>query len=317
MLKRTVVLLCAVFQTSSSTWEIASKTGPDPRYINEIVSTEQGLMIFGGKNNRNDGFNDLWKWNGEKWEMISIGVSPRWDHGIAYMGKQNKLVVFGGRLFNTETGEKKRLELGDSWVYQNGTWKILELMGPGPRSSFSISYDEKRDRVVLFGGRSDQEIFNDTWEFDGTEWQKIQVSGPGGKYGHSMCYDKKSESMYLFGGFDGNGLLDDFWNWNGDEWMFINNGNKPSPRMAHAMQFNNRGLAILFGGYATTGVSTELWIWNDGQWTLSNSSDGPGARLSHALGYDSTNDIFLLFGGSSDFGQGFFPNTWSLKLNEY
>ncbi len=56
MLKRTVVLFCAVFQTSSSTWEIVSNTGLEPRYINEIVSTEQGLMIFGGKNNRNDDF---------------------------------------------------------------------------------------------------------------------------------------------------------------------------------------------------------------------------------------------------------------------
>jgi hypothetical protein len=39
-----------------------------------------------------------------------------------------------------------------------------------------MAYDSSRDRVVLFGGVTDnpQHMLNDIWEFDGTAWvQKL------------------------------------------------------------------------------------------------------------------------------------------------
>jgi hypothetical protein len=68
--------------------------------------------------------------------------------------------------------------LGDLWAWNGVEWRKLadaSSAGPAPRAMGHLAYDQRRDRVVLFGGRKgwpDGDL-NDTWEWDGATWRRI------------------------------------------------------------------------------------------------------------------------------------------------
>lgn len=295
-------------------WKIVSTKGPEPRYINKLVSTDQGLLMFGGKNSTNNGFDDLWLWQEGEWQLLGNGATKRWDHSFSYNTDDKKLILFGGRSFSDEAEEKLRMDLGDTWVYKNNNWVKLEIEGPSNRSSHAMTYDQKNGKVVMFGGRNEQEILRDTWIFDGAKWVLLEATGPAARYGHTLVYDEKTRLSYLFGGFDGKKLLNDFWTFNGQEWIELSVESGPSARMAHTMKFDNQGEGLLFSGWDDSNqVSDEMWIWKENEWSKIENNNGPQARLSAALGFNNIANEFILFGGSSKFGDGFFTETWRLK----
>lgn len=297
-------------------WQIAATDGPEPRYINQMVFANNGLIVFGGKNSSSDGFNDLWLWENDKWSFIAKGATKRWDHSYTYMENEDQLFLFGGRALKNSRESDERIDLNDSWIYKGGEWKVLNISNPNPRSSHSMVFDANRKEVILFGGRS-KEVFDDTWSFDGANWKKLEVSGPSKRYGHSVTYDPSSKAVYLFGGYNGKKLLNDLWMFNEYGWTEVETEVKPSPRMAHAMQFDNKGNAVLFGGWSDSkSVSDELWYWKDSKWTLTSFINSPEGRLSCAIGFNEIDDTFILFGGSTGFGGEFLPETWKLNMVE-
>ncbi|WP_190810968.1 kelch repeat-containing protein [Flagellimonas sp. S3867] len=312
---RIIILFLIVSVAScSSKWEVASSIGPEPRYISQLISIDNNLILFGGKNDTKD-FNDLWSWNGSKWNLIGNGATKRWDHSYVYMKNFNQIFLFGGRAFEETEGKEERIELNDNWVYINNTWKQLKIESPEKRSAHTLVFNEKIGSVILFGGRNNEMVFNDTWSFNGKEWKKLNSLGPKGRFGHTLKYDKISENIYLFGGHDGKNLLNDLWVFDGVQWIEINSGVKPSPRMAHAMEFDNNGNAILFGGWDNkNSVSNELWLLKKKIWTQINTETKPQARLAHAIGFDQSNNEFIMFGGSSGFNGKFLSETWKFIL---
>ncbi len=85
-------------------------------------------------------------------------------HGMAYATACNRVVLFGGRLTNTQ-------KYDDTWEWDGiaQTWTQYAQSGtrPSKRHGHSMAYDSKRGRVVLFGGQD--ENFNgltDTWEYN-------------------------------------------------------------------------------------------------------------------------------------------------------
>ena len=200
-------------------WEEIEIEGPGPRYVNQMVSTPNGLVLFGGKNNSNDGFDDLWSWNGESWTKLTNGATQRWDHGVAYMAQQNKLIVFGGRQLHRTDDIEERIELNDTWIYKDDQWLKVGGKGPGARSSFGMTYDSLRDRVIIFGGRKNAVLMGDTWEFDGDTWIRVSESGPEARYGQTLSYDNRSNTTHMFGGYGEEGLLGDHWMWDGEQWV--------------------------------------------------------------------------------------------------
>ncbi len=307
-----IVLL--LFQ-GTDVWRIAANDGPSPRYVNQIVSTGESLLLFGGKHSDSDGFDDLWEWKEGQWQLLGNGASKRWDHSCVYMGNRNQLMLFGGRAFRETGGEEERVDLNESWVYANEEWERLAIDGPGARSSHGMAYLAEKQQVTLFGGRNGRDLLGDTWTFDGEAWSQLQIDGPSNRYGHAMAYDLASKRVYLFGGFDGDRLLDDWWAFDGETWKEIEVSVKPAARMAHAMQFDQEGNGVLFGGWDDSNqVSNELWVWSNGAWEQRSTENAPQARLSCALGYDAMNDELILFGGSTGFGEGFLSETWALSL---
>lgn len=312
-MKPILIILALQLSINNYEWQIVSDDGPEPRYINNLVYAKNALLLYGGKNNKNKGFDDLWEWKDNKWNLIGKGAPKRWDHSFTYMNNLDLIFLFGGRTFTEKRGKEERTDLNDNWIYKNGQWKKLEIDSPEPRSSHTLTYFQDDNQVILFGGRNSDEIFEDTWIFDGINWNRLEIAGPKGRYGHTMTYDPESKTIFLFGGHDGKKLLNDFWAYNGEEWIEIKSEKKPSPRMAHTMQFDNNGTAILFGGWDNS-VSGELWFWIDNQWRLSDMKQSPQARLSATIGYDELHNEFILFGGSTGFSGQFLPETWRLSL---
>jgi len=75
----------------------------------------------------------------------------------------------------------------------------LPEFGPRPRHHHAMAYDAARDRVVLFGGQADEDVFGDTWEWDGLSWTPF-AAGPHALIWHAMAYDANRQRTVLFGG---------------------------------------------------------------------------------------------------------------------
>ena len=87
--------------------------------------------------------------------------------GATYDSRRGMVVVFGGL-----GGDGN---LGDTWGFDGTRWTKLSDSGPEARSMGHLAYDARRERIVLFGGRTSYPDGdkNDTWEFDGTQWRAV------------------------------------------------------------------------------------------------------------------------------------------------
>jgi len=89
-------------------WKKISTEGPSTRRGAKMVyhAELKAIFLFGGYDLELGGYdlekgylNDLWKWDGKKWEMIiSKGEmpSPRASYALAYDSNKNKILLFGG-----------------------------------------------------------------------------------------------------------------------------------------------------------------------------------------------------------------------------
>lgn len=102
---------------------------------------------------------------------------------------------------------------GGTWLWDESGWEQLFLeREPHTRTNAAMVYDGQRERVVLFGGVYEEQLFGDTWEFDGENWQKLDLPNhPSERWGHVMFYDPQQQRIILFGGWSKEGPQDDMW----------------------------------------------------------------------------------------------------------
>ncbi|MFO1076440.1 MAG: hypothetical protein U1E73_01800 [Planctomycetota bacterium] len=110
-----------------------------------------GTVLFGGGTLSGTYYGDTMYWTGSDW-IYTLGGSAwpaaRMGHDMVTDTARGRIVMFGG--YNGTT-------LGDTWqlraTYYGPQWTQMATIGtPGPRQSHAMAYDQKRDRVVLFGG---------------------------------------------------------------------------------------------------------------------------------------------------------------------
>jgi hypothetical protein len=148
--------------------------------------------------------NELHEFNGTNWATKSLAVrpSPRARTAFAYNSIANKLVIFGG--VKPETEYRTETINTDTWEYNGSVW--TQIIGPGPsvRRDATMTYDSKRNKMVLYAGINAQGFLNDTWEFDGTTWSDVSASAGrpdlSGRIKHSMAYDELNERIIVNGG---------------------------------------------------------------------------------------------------------------------
>lgn len=199
------------YQTNSWTQKnpIAS---PDGRYNHAMAydSKHRRVMLFGGFDTPSPGLygDDTWAYDyvNNTWSQRFPLNKPsaRCSHSIVYNSNSDRLILFGGWTGSTR--------LNDTWAYdfsKNNWTKMNPITSPSGRHEYSMSYDSKIDRVILFGG--DTGIFgNDTWAYDykNDSWKPLlPLKSPSVGIGHEMVYDSQSDVIVLFGGTRGTAAL--------------------------------------------------------------------------------------------------------------
>ena len=179
-----------------------------------------------------------------------------------------------------------------------GGWKMISEKGPSARHVGCIAYDQKREKIVLFGGSDYTKPYNDTWEWDGTQWTKINVDGPSPRWGSTMVYDPEKKVIILFGGAYSNTPNNDIWEYNGIQWKELKvNSTIPKPRRGHVMVYDeNRKVMIMFGGADNYEFFNDTWVWDGKNWKF-ETDQVPSARAYSSMVYDSKRKHCILFGG--------------------
>ena len=274
------------------------------------------VVLFGGADDAKVCV-DTWEWDGKLWTLKSQdGPGPRTFPAMAYDGLRKRVILFGGNrvLFGRNPDENRFLD--DTWEWDGRRWTRLEVAGPTPRAEAAMAFDDKRGRVVLFGGHNRTgeggNRLGDTWEWDGQKWIEIRVAGPSPRNGAAQVYDSARGIIVLFGGSTQQGVSGETWEWDGARWV-ENRAALTQGRFNCVMAYDSvRRKVYRFGGrYAGKPVG-DTWEYDGIRWKHLNSS-GPSPRNHTAMAYDARREKTILFGGH-DFGAqevtNVFGDTW-------
>jgi len=183
----------------------------------EAAPADIRVQVFDARRHR---FVALAGTDNSAWEL-SISGTPRWKpiHTIApqpipngraiYDPKRDRLLI----LEDTNFQELWALPLSGP-----ASWTHLSSSGesPSPRYGYSLIYDEKRDRLVLFNGHSILGNGHGPWTLPLSgpfQWQKLSPTGwgPWADFGQSAIYDPLRDRMVVFGGEYFYNELNDAW----------------------------------------------------------------------------------------------------------
>jgi hypothetical protein len=218
---------------------------------------------------------------------------------------------------------------------------------PGPRSEMMGALDEKRDRVVFFGGdiglpkqcNPAPKQVDELWTYDTKCKQFHQVdaaNGPGARARGAAEYDAKGDRLVIFGGryrmaaMGAYTLYDDVWALDlaAMTWAQLDPGGKgPKPRAstATAIDTTTNELIVFGGNTSTSGLSfspqSDVWAFDldKHSWrSIKTTGKGPAARLFHAAAIDpSTETLYVFSGGDANAFQGpFLRDLWALDLKQ-
>jgi len=208
------------------------------------------VVLFGGS--LGDGISDTWIYHihNNTWIEMSPNVQPpkRGYAAITYNHWNNTVMLFGGR--------RNFGRYLDTWFYdtaQNNWTEMKPKTNPKERSGMSMCYDEKNDKVIMFGG---DRTSNDTWVYDPqlNNWTEMfPKTHPPARDCYTLGYSSgKLDGVLLFGGYDWPTYYNDNWLYN----YSSNNWTQLTPSMismreregAAMIYDDNNDAYLLFGG---------------------------------------------------------------------
>lgn len=126
---------------------------------------------------------------------------------------------------------------GTTWEWNGTAWVTRDVPGPAQRSAHGLVYDERRGKVVLFGGSGPGRL-GDTWEWDGERWTRFEEPGPPARVAPGLAYDSKRGRTLLFGGGGADGALGDTWVFDGTTWEQLDIAGPP-PRLSPGLAYSS------------------------------------------------------------------------------
>jgi len=113
---------------------------------------------------------------------------------MAYDAARSRTVVFGGN--------DAQQFFDDTWLWDGTSWTLVPaLVAPRARVDAAMTYDGRRQRVVMFGGMIRGPAMDtpgaDMWEWDGSVWTKYDASGraaPAMRAFHALFYDERRDT---------------------------------------------------------------------------------------------------------------------------
>jgi N-acetylneuraminic acid mutarotase len=244
-------------------WTLKGRSGNERSGAGLAYDSKRNKIYSFGGYNGDSSLSDLRVLENGAWKAVTyLPQMTAAEPGFVYDVERDRLVLFGGSAgrgkANSETWEWD----GNAWTKFNGT-------GPGARQAFSMVYDTKRKKTVLYGGMgtAPDQLFHDTWEFDGLVWVKVSEEGPGARSSAGFAYDAANDIMIIFGGMGKEGFTNDTWGWNGKTWKQLA-ASGPSARVMGYMAFDkNRNRIVLFGGRpGWPNDVNDTWEWNGKEW---------------------------------------------------
>lgn len=306
---RTHTLLLALAAPALATPLLDAQSWTQQNPLNKPGPRRAGAMAFDVMGNRviiNGGtiaspgqiINETWTFNGANWTQLSpTNPGPaRWGHQIVRDTMNNRLVTFGGRS-PTINGLSN-----DTWSWNGSNWSALTpMVSPTPRFRYGMVFDNRRNVVVLFGGRTATGNTNQTWEFDGINWAQITTANaPSPREDMVMAFDEATASTVVFGGLDNDTatLLGDTWEYRGIDWVEAAPASSPSPRYRAAGVYDSeRQRVVVYGGYDGTAFRTDTFEYSGSDWLPVAVGAASANSTEMYYAYDPARDRFVTFGG--------------------
>jgi hypothetical protein len=247
---------------------------------------------------------DTWLWGGARWERAP-GPHPRARRYAALAGDlaRKRVVLFGG---GCDAGNT--VICGDTWLWDGTRWtEAHPRVSPTPRQNHAMAYDEKRQRVVLYGGTAAGAFANGTWEWDGTSWTRSDPSpSPGNREGHAMAYDARRGKVVLYGGSGTSspacgGECADTWEWDGRTWSKIGDVASTPARRFATLAYDRMLERVLLSGGTGRGcphfLCNDILQWDGAAWSRLDLFPTPGPRRQHAMAWDDARGEMVVYGG--------------------
>jgi hypothetical protein len=197
---------------------------------------------------------------------------------------------------------------------------------PSVAEDCAMIYDPVKHRIVLFGGKNDDnQNVNDVWAFDLEQnaWQKIAVGGesPPPSEDHVGIYDPIGYRMIVHGGEDGSP-----WNntWSFDlaahRWRDMTDSTAPA-REDHTAIFDGHGKRmVIFGGrdyyndkiYEIRALDLDPGSPTFEKWqNLTVEKKHPEGRYDHVAVFDSLKNRMIIYGGWDKEKKEYLDDTWA------
>ena len=302
-------------------WQSISPNGaaPEPRFGTAWVfdPPRDRVVLYGGGTTQAD-VDDVWSLplaGNASWER-SLGPSSHpinsGDHEMVLDTQRSKVWLAGGR----------NAWLDDVWSLSLSgplRWSLLPVTGTLPvgRRSHTLTYDPVRDRLIVFGGQSQQNgtILGDLWALplgtDTPQWQPLTPvgTGPGPRHQLTGVYDPLRDRIVYFGGAETSGntpLLNETWELSlagAGTWTQLSPaGPAPPVRKDHAAVYDPvRDRMLVYGGLgASLADLADMWslsLSGDPTWTQQPSLPIEMRRSGHSLLYVPNGDFLVGFGG--------------------
>jgi hypothetical protein len=203
---------------------------------------------------------------------------------------------------------------------------IPESRKPSAAEDGALVYDPVAHRVLLFGGKNDQdENLNEVWEFDLSQnrWRQLDVVGdrPLGREDHVAIFDPQGYRLIIHGGENDTPVSNEIWALDLRErtWSDLTSADSPA-REDHTAIYDARGKRmILFGGrrdrdevwsFDLDPQSPEFQSWRN----LTPAENNPPGRVDHVALYDSVRNRMLIHGGWDKNEKQYFNDTWAYFL---
>lgn len=203
-----------------------------------------------------------------------------------------------------------------AYLQTQTNYVLAQTASPSERFLPGFVYDPVNDRIMMFGGGNDNDVYDDTWVLNSTtgDWTELVLdSSPVHRSSTVMVYDSADEVIILFGGYNGTQWDSDTWifDCNTETWTEVTPAHSPYGRGSHAMVYDSiNDKVLLFSGYGSTGANVaDTWSYdyNTNSWEEMNPSTSPGRRYGAGCIFDQANEIMIIFGGNS---QGHYSDTW-------
>lgn len=183
---------------------------------------------------------------------------------------------------------------------------------PAQRELNFMTYDPLRDRIVLFGGSSNDGsgghpfvFYDDTWEYNPNDntWTEFPNAGGGvaRRGNRNMCwFDPARGRVRMWGGVHSDRRENVLYEWNGETWDVIPQINAPSARSGSPVAYDTaRNKLVLYGGQLGAGVNgvDETWELDNDTWTQLSPVATPPARLADGMAFHAGIGQVVMYGG--------------------